>query len=112
MEARMKINVLGREYELREATSQIDPVLKNNDGYCDPSVGLCVIDAMEEKEVDSLKDMESFKRKITRHELIHAFLAESGLSDQCEWACEEMVDWLAYQFPKMAKAFEKAGCME
>lgn len=48
-----------------------------------------------------------------RHEIIHAFLAESGLWGSSEpakaWAMnEEMIDWIALQFPKILKAFKEA----
>ena len=108
----MKVNVLGREYELREVASETDSVLKENDGYCDPSVAVCIIAKLDKRENDSLQDMGTYKRQVTRHELVHAFLFESGLGYECEWACEEMVDWLARQFPKIAAVFEEAGCME
>ena len=108
----MKTSILGREYELREATPETDPLLNDTDGYCDSSIALCVIDAQNCRSVDTVKDLERYKRKVTRHELIHAFLAESGLCEQCDWACEEMVDWLAYQFPKMAAVFQSAGCSD
>lgn len=47
-----------------------------------------------------------------RHEVIHAFLFESGLAENSNisdaWAVnEEMVDWLAIQAPKIFKAFQK-----
>ena len=46
-----------------------------------------------------------------RHEIIHAFLNESGLSDSSNsveaWAKnEEMVDWFAIQSPKIFKVFQ------
>lgn len=56
-------------------------------------------------------------KRILRHEIIHAFFNESGLQDDssnidCGWAVnEEMVDWIAIQFPKMVKAFEEADCL-
>ena len=95
----MEVNILGRLYEVRETTTDTDSVLKDNDGYCDPTVAVCVVDKQDNLEADSLKDMESYKRQVTRHELIHAFLFESGLGYECGWACEEMVDWLVRQFP-------------
>mgnify|MGYP007070187617 CR=1 FL=1 len=107
----MKVSILGRIYEIREETPLTDARLKNADGYCDSSIGVCVIDKMDSAEEDSLKDLSAFKQKVLRHELIHAFLTESGLREQCEWATEEMVDWVAVQFPKMLAAFQKAGCI-
>ena len=50
-----------------------------------------------------------------RHELVHAFLNESGLQwnsfapDKARAKNEEMVDWFAIQFPKMYEAFRLAG---
>lgn len=108
----MEVNVLGRSYEVREETSDTNPLLKEMDGYCDPTIATCVIDAMDKTEPNSVADLMAYKRKVTRHELIHAFLAESGLQTECSWACEEMVDWVANQFPKMVEAFGEAGCME
>ena len=108
----MIVTVLGTEYRIHESSPAEDPVLKDADGYCDPSIKLCVIDSFKEESTDSLKDLEAYKRKTARHELIHAFLFESGLGSECSWACEEMVDWLARQLPKLVTAFTAAGCME
>ncbi|MFD1464645.1 hypothetical protein ACFQ4L_00875 [Lapidilactobacillus mulanensis] len=45
--------------------------------------------------------------KDTRHELIHAFLCESGLAENSDWAQnEEVVDWIARQFPKLFETFK------
>ena len=52
-----------------------------------------------------------------RHELVHAFLNESGLqwnsfAPEKAWAKnEEMVDWFAIQAPKMFEAFRLAGAI-
>lgn len=59
-------------------------------------------------EADSIKDLKKFRDKVTRHEIIHAFLEESGLADNSEWARnEEMIDWFAIQLPKIANVCEK-----
>ena len=49
-----------------------------------------------------------------RHEIIHAYLMESGLNESSNgvtcWARnEEMVDWFAVQIPKMIKTFRELG---
>ena len=52
-------------------------------------------------------------RKVLRHEIIHAFLNESGLRENSEWAYnEEMIDWLAIMIPKINKCFEDSNCSE
>jgi hypothetical protein len=56
------------------------------------------------------------ERETIRHEIVHAFLNESGLGwnalpNERAWAKnEEMVDWIAIQFPKIAKVFRELGC--
>ena len=66
---------------------------------------------------DSVKDLEAYMRKVTRHEIVHAFFLESGLhgnSLHCEepWATnEEMVDWFAFQGAKIYKAWEEANAL-
>ena len=84
-----KINVLGTEYTINEATENEDP--------------------LEDTDIDSKGNMEEYKKSVKRHELIHAFLYESGL-DSCSWADnEELVDWLAIQWHKISVAFEQLG---
>ena len=106
-----KINILGTEYEVHESNRDSDETLADMDGYCDTSIKLCVIDEMKDTEAGMKKNMPAYKNSVIRHELIHAFLFESGL-DACSWAQnEEMVDWIAIQFPKMLKAFQECECL-
>lgn len=51
-----------------------------------------------EKTFDNLKE---YTNKVIRHEIIHAYFYEAGLSDYCH--DEKLVDWIAIQLPKMAK---------
>lgn len=107
----MKVNILGTEYTLKEDNERNDLILRECDGYCDNSIKLCVVNDMNDKDVMSKSNTEEYKKKAIRHELIHAFLSESGLSEN-SWAInEEMVDWIALQFPKMLKAFEETKCL-
>lgn len=106
-----KINILGTEYTVKESTEADDERLKGKDGYCDTSIKECVVDEMNHTEPDMKKNLPEYKKSVKRHEIIHAFLYESGL-DSCSWAGnEEMVDWIAIQFPKMMKAFYEADCI-
>ena len=57
-------------------------------------------------------NIDGFKKSVLRHEIVHAFLFESGLdmqSGECEsWANNEtMVDWFAIQYPKIQKVFQE-----
>ena len=114
----MKVNILGTEYEIIQGNEQDYPYLEQVDGFCDTSIKRIVVRDCEsdEKDPSALSDLEEYKRKVTRHEIIHAFFYESGLwvnsNDVEQWAMnEEMVDWLAIQIPKIYKAFREVGCI-
>lgn len=107
------VNVLGTEYTIKKSNSAEDANLIETDGYCDPTTKSIVIkDFNEIKDLPlAVGDTEEYSKQVYRHELIHAFLSESGLQD-CSWAAkEEIVDWIACQFPKMLKAFEEVKCI-
>ena len=109
----MKINVLGTEYTLIETNDKADPRLASvGDGYCDTSTKECVVDEMAVTDVNCKANLPFYKKSVIRHELIHAFLFESGLDVSSDWAAqEEMVDWIAIQFPKLLEAFKTADCL-
>ncbi len=113
----MKIDVLGEKYTIIKVPSKETEKTLGEDrlGECDSSIRqLRIVDyTNHEAEPHEIGDLPRFQRKLTRHEIIHAFLFESGLAENSEWAqCEEMVDWFAFQFYKLAKAFQQAGCAE
>lgn len=107
-----KVNILGVEYTLKESTQAENRDLDGVDGYCDTSIKECVVEAMNPTgAIREKKNLPEYKKAVERHELIHAFLFESGL-DTCSWANnEEMVDWLAIQFPKLLQVFKDADCI-
>ena len=107
----MIVNVLGVDYTVRGSDSKSDPYLTQMDGYTDTSTKECVVDIMESDELGSKRNLPEYRKQVTRHELIHAFLHESGLAEN-SWATnEEMVDWFAIQAPKLLRAFEQADCL-
>ena len=107
----MKINVLGTDYAVIERGRCEDKQLDDNDGYCDDSVKEIVAVRIE-PEPYSKKDLNAVRRKILRHEIVHAFLCESGLSCNSDWAeNEELVDWIALQGPKIYRAWQEAGAV-
>lgn len=108
----MKVNVLGTEYSVIIANESTDKGLVNKDGYCDTSTKECVVDEMNNTDPSAKKNLPEYQKQVIRHELTHAFLCESGLDVCSEWAKnEEMVDWIAIQFPKMLKAFKEANAL-
>ena len=88
---------MGAAWTISEKTEQEEPRLENADG--------------------NLADMSRYIRKVTRHEIVHAFLIECGLDESSAempaWARnEEMVDWFARLGPRIGKAWEAAGVAE
>ncbi|SHK31315.1 hypothetical protein [Hespellia stercorisuis] len=111
----MKVKILGVKYKIVIATANEKPKLKKCDGYMDHSVREIVVGKFEPSK-NSMEDLKSYTKKVMRHEIIHAFLYESGLwnnSGNVEaWGqSEEMTDWIAIQSPKFFKAFSEAGCL-
>ena len=118
----MKVNILGTKYKIETHKISEDEVLRNNRwaGYCGEERKLIVIADVSEKEFFAYmneKEQNAYRKQTLRHEIVHAFLNESGLSDnasvpQCGWAKhEEIVDWFAIQSPKIYKVFKKVGCL-
>lgn len=110
----LKIDVLGTKYTIIEKATDEDDYLKNCDGYCDKTSKKIVV--KKEDSSNELEDYGVYMRKIMRHEIIHAFLFESGLHENWKhegWGHDEtMIDWIAVQFPKLLKAFKEADCIE
>lgn len=99
------VSILGTEY-------MIEPrALKNEDidGFTDNTLKLIVI---RSDNANNVGDFEYLQKKQLRHEIIHAFMSESGL--QCNWQHieqfghdETTVDWFAIQSPKIFKVFQE-----
>lgn len=105
----MKVNVLGIDYEVMTNVSEDDdPKIVDCDGYCDFTTKQIKIAEMIPDD-RTYKDLKVYERRTIRHELIHAFLFESGLDHNTWGRNEEIVDWIAIQFPKMNKAFEEGN---
>lgn len=101
------VNILGAEYKIIKSDVMQHPKLERAAGYCDFNVHTIVVDEFKHPDQDATEDMDAYKKKVLRHELIHAFLRESGLSTN-SWADdEEIVDWIAIQAPKIFEVFNK-----
>ena len=107
----MKIDILGTEYELTKKNACDDVLLDTRTGYCDRTTKSIVVGKLR-PEPGSNVDVSREEKCVLRHEIIHAFLYESGLGDNSDWGTDEtLVDWIAIQFPKMARAFDEAECI-
>lgn len=84
-------------------------------GYCSHSAKEIVIANLDQC-TDSEEEKVETKKLNLRHEIVHAFLSESGLSlnankTDCWAKNEEMVDWFAIQGKKIYKAWQEAGAI-
>lgn len=112
------VNILGTEYAIKIKKISEDETLKSNgwSAYCANLTHEIVLsDKSEEKYYPdySEEEKELADKKDLRHELIHAFLNESGLQSDTftndgGWAqCEEMVDWISIQFSKIYAVYKE-----
>ena len=113
-----KVNILGTEWSVKFGSEEEYPSLVKMDGYADSSIREIVVDDMKASkgQIESKADLESYQRQVIRHEIVHAFLFESGLDSNSNntesWATdEEMVDWFAIQSPKIFKVLNEYDLM-
>ena len=106
----MTVNILGAKWNIIEKSVKQDKLLENADGYCDWTTKTIVV----EREMEgSLGNMDCYVNKVKRHEIVHAFMFESGLAE-CSgnvesWSTNEaMVDWIARQGVKLYQAWQDA----
>lgn len=109
-----KVNVLGTEYTILFDVPD-EKMPEDSDGCMDQSIKTISISKFEECR-NSLNDLDDYRKKVLRHEIIHAFLYESGLWNNSHsfeaWGTdEEITDWFAIQSPKIFNAFKEAGCL-
>ena len=103
----MKVSILGTTYTI---LSQ-EELKGDADGLCESYSKELVVKDFKEDSL-SFNNLDEYRKKVLRHEIVHAFLHESGLAFNCEWAKnEELVDWIALQFPKILKAFNDTKCL-
>ncbi len=114
------INILGTEYKIEFRNPDKDDKLEEMEGYTDLFEKLIVIANIEKREGyknESAEKINKVKSKVLRHEILHAFLNESGLDCNSNraysWAeNEEMIDWFAIQSPKIYKVYKELNILE
>ena len=113
--------ILGTRYTIRQVKMGQDEYMEKLQygGYCDgcsKEIVLLEYKTIPEWSKEPNEVIARQEKETLRHEIIHAFLNESGLgwnslSVERAWAKnEEMVDWIAIQFPKILKVFIELGC--
>ena len=88
----MNIDILGTEYEIIQQSELENPKLINANGLCEFWAKKIVLDKRN-PEAQDYENIEAFNKKVLRHEVIHAFFGESGLTQYMD--DELLTDWLA-----------------
>ena len=113
-----KVNILGTTYKVYLNVHYAkDPLLEGLFGYTTfHDKKIVVADVRTIPGWESSDDAAVFDTfaSTVRHEVIHAYLMESGLngsanSTDCWARNEEMIDWFAIQLPKITKTFGELG---
>lgn len=108
------VNILGTEYKIIFDVPD-EEMPEDADGCMDQSIQTIKI-AEFESDRNTIQDMNSYRKKVLRHEIVHAFLYESGMwnnsgSTNCWGMDETITDWIAIQSPKLFQAFKEADCL-
>lgn len=114
MYTQRKVNILGTEYTIKMCHDSEDPRMVDADGFCDETTHEIFAETYngESENPNSKRNLLIQSQKVVRHEIVHAFLHESGLAENSFWAQnEELVDWIAIQGPKIYKAWQEVGAM-
>lgn len=103
-----KVVILGEEYKIVEDASIIHS--EGADGVCERLTKTITIVPKDMILDGECSDEEKTKRynEVMRHEVVHAFFFESGLSRYA--TDEDLVDWIAVQFPKILATMQSVGC--
>lgn len=106
---RKKVDILGQIYDVqyRNSCKRCDEL--KCDGFT----------SWDEKKIRVLNTYcPTYDRKNVRHEILHAFLFESGLHNNThvkpsEYIHDEQnVDWIAIHFPSMYKIFKELDVLD
>lgn len=118
----MTVNILGTKYTITVKKYDEDEAFERRsiDGYCDgltKQIVVCDMSTYKGWEHEGPETVTAAQKQTLRHEIVHVFFDESGLADSSfsvdmAWAKnEEMVDWIAWQGPKIYKAWGEAGVL-
>ena len=118
-----EVNILGTTYRIDVVKYDDDKIFERDScsGYCEiyrHRIVLCDLNTLDDTKELPEEARDRAMRRTLRHEIVHAFLLESGLCDNglvfaSSWAAnEEMVDWIAIQGPKLYEAWKSADALD
>jgi hypothetical protein len=111
-DAVIQIDILGQKYTVRLVPKSADERFENLkcNGLCDYSTHEIIMWNLTQEE-NNVGNLKTSIHHVLYHELVHAFMFESGLGSDWEHKDfgqeETTVDWIAWQAPKIVKAAEE-----
>lgn len=106
-----KVNILGTEYKIIYQTQNENPKLVDANGLCECYSKELILNFADLDDPDSFANIDEYKKKVLRHEIMHAFLFEAGLMNKYS-RDELLVDSLAILIPKICNSMKEVGCLE
>ena len=102
----MKVDILGTEYTIVE--KEDERFEKHDaDGFCEWwTKEIHIKKGIGEETENTMFGMKQYKENVIRHEIIHAFMFESGM--QSYERDEQIVEWITRNIEKINKALEQA----
>lgn len=103
----MEVYILGTKYTIVDI-----PDNDEYDGICDTSIKqIKIAEFKDDGSWRSKGNLDYARKKTLRHEIVHAFLYESGMDTDSLQDDEQIVDWFAIQSPKLLEAFIDANAI-
>lgn len=109
------VDILGSEWTIQFRDE--DPAFEKAQGYAEPNEKIIIIENVKPTNPNEPLELTEYaqsidQKRVLRHEILHAFLMESGLDANANavenWAInEEMIDWFAIQSPKIFKVYKE-----
>ena len=98
-----KTHILGTEYKIEFKSQEELQKIVNTNSF------LYGCTDFENKIIYLYSNLVGLQEEETLlHEVTHCYFRESGLDTQCDYARnEELVDWIAIQFPKMVETYKE-----
>ena len=117
------VAILGSPWriEIRNPVKDTELIKSHADGYTSHPEKLIVVADLTLDPAyanDNQEFIDEIMKRCLRHELVHAFLSESGLGHESyrfngPWSKnEEMIDWIAIQGSKIAEAWKYCGVFD
>lgn len=95
-----KVSILGVTYDVYIASAEQEATLKNRSGCVDTTVKNIFINSeLFKRDESTVKNLSSIIQETLTHEIIHAFIDESGLGDP--YQSEVMVNWFTLMLNKI-----------